>query len=255
MKLPRMITVGTRMLSPVISVTTAAISQVTSPPASSSFHSRVGRCTKCSMRRSRRRAAGPRPYGRDRASACWPRHVYRARRPPLRCGPLRRAHGALDPSCGGDDGGRLLTGSAAAGHRAGEEARRGPSEPCSSSRAARSSIEPLAGTTKPATAEIPKKMQPSRFTAGSHHPARRVRGASRGASRRRRRSRPRPGSRSSRTRRAPDEPVVVRVRERVCIAANVVTLKNSVPADCTAAAHIPAAARPATARSAVLRRR
>ena len=32
--------------------------------------------------------------------------------------------------------------------------------------AARSSIEPLAGTTKPATAEMPKKTQPSRFTAG-----------------------------------------------------------------------------------------
>ena len=36
--------------------------------------------------------------------------------------------------------------------------------------AARSIVEPLAGTTKPATAAIPKKMQPSRLTAGSHQP-------------------------------------------------------------------------------------
>ena len=37
--------------------------------------------------------------------------------------------------------------------------------------AARSSTEPLEGTTYPATAEIPKKTQPRRLTAGCHHPS------------------------------------------------------------------------------------
>ena len=47
-KLPTMITVGTRTLSSVTSVITAANTHVSRPPASSSFHNRVGRCTKCS---------------------------------------------------------------------------------------------------------------------------------------------------------------------------------------------------------------
>ena len=36
--------------------------------------------------------------------------------------------------------------------------------------AARSRTEPVDGTTYPAMAEMPKKMQPSRLIAGCHHP-------------------------------------------------------------------------------------
>ena len=43
-----MITVGTRIVSPVISVITAEKSQIARPPANSSFHRRVGSRTKCS---------------------------------------------------------------------------------------------------------------------------------------------------------------------------------------------------------------
>ena len=48
MKLPTMITVGTRTLSFVICVIAAATNHVTAPTTSSDFHNRVGRCTKCS---------------------------------------------------------------------------------------------------------------------------------------------------------------------------------------------------------------
>ena len=105
-KLPTMITVGTRMLSSVIWVTTAAISHVASPPASSSFQSRVERWTKCSDSAAGA-AGGTRvlAMGRDRTGGG------AARRHPIRCMRVRsRNCGMAPPACGHQHAGRAAEG-------------------------------------------------------------------------------------------------------------------------------------------------
>ena len=97
----------------------------------------------------------------------------------------------------------------------------------------------VAGTTYPATAEIPKKMQPSRLTAGIHQPRPFAhRPPAQAPERHGRRSRPRRGSRSTRMRRGARPAGCSRgSRGAVSIPWNVVTLKSSVPADWITADH------------------